>query len=97
MVKENYYQIYSVDNALLIVDKNIRILADFTTLTETRYEVGKGAQQDVFKAQLESSRLLDLRLALEQQRRSLEANLKTLLNRPVNTPVGKFPISPSRP
>jgi len=91
MVKENYYQIYSIDKALIIVDKNLKILEEFTTLAETRYAVGKGSQQDIFKAQLEHSRLLDQHLALEQLRRSLESNLNALLSRPTGTPVGKIP------
>jgi outer membrane protein TolC len=91
MVKENYYQIYAVDKALLIVMKNIKILEDFITLAETRYAVGKGNQQDVFKAQLERSRLLDLQITLEQQRRSLEAGINALLYRPEGTPVGNIP------
>lgn len=91
MVKESYYQIYSVDKALPIVEKNIKILDDFITLANTRYAVGKGTQQDAFKAQLERSRLLDLQITLEQQRRSLETGINQLLYRPEGTPVGKIP------
>jgi cobalt-zinc-cadmium efflux system outer membrane protein len=91
MVAETYYQIYFTDKSLAIVDKNLKILDDFVTITETKYSVGKGAQQDVFKAQVEHSKLLDMRITLEQQRKSLQASLNALMYRPAETPVGSIP------
>ena len=91
MVAETYYQIYFTDKSLAIVDRNIKILDDFVTLAETKYSVGQGGQQDVFKAQVERSKLLDLRISLEQQRKSLRANLNALLFRPAEAPVGTIP------
>lgn len=91
MVAEAYYQIYFTDKSLAIVDKNIKILDDFITLSETKYSVGKGAQQDVFKAQVERSKMLDMQISLEQQRKSLQANLNALLYRPAETPIGRIP------
>jgi cobalt-zinc-cadmium efflux system outer membrane protein len=88
MVKETYYQIWAVDKGLEIVDKNLRILTDFVTIAESKYSVGQGVQQDIFKAGLEKSRMLDMHITLRQQRKSLEANLNYLLYRPGNTPVG---------
>ena len=91
MVKETYYQLYFTDKSLAIIDRNIRILDDFIVLAETRYSVGQGVQQDVFKAQVERSRMLDMRISLEQQRKSQQANLNALMYRPAETPVGKIP------
>ncbi|HBA72020.1 MAG: RND transporter [Geobacteraceae bacterium GWC2_55_20] len=88
MVKETYYQLWAVDKGLEIVDKNLKILADFVTITESKYSVGQGVQQDIYKAGLEKSRMLDMQITLKQQRKSLEANLNYLLYRPGNTPVG---------
>jgi outer membrane protein TolC len=97
MVKETFYQLYFIDKSLDIVARNIRILDDFTTLAETRYSVGQGAQQDVFKAQVERSKLLDMRISLEGQRKSLQANLNALLYRPADTPVGSVPEPEIKP
>jgi len=91
MVKETWYQVYLTDKELGIVDRNIRIMDDFIALAETKYSVGQGAQQDVFKAQVERSRMLDMKITLEQRRKSLQANLNTLLFRPAETPVGRVP------
>lgn len=89
MVKETYYKLYAVDNDLAIVAKNLRILQDFTTVAESRYAVGQGAQTDILKAGLERSKLLDMQISLKQQRTSLEAGLNYLLSRPGGTPVGQ--------
>jgi outer membrane protein TolC len=88
MIKETWYQIWSVDKGLEVVDKNLQLLADFVTIAESKYSVGQGVQQDIYKAGLEKSKMLDMQITLRQQRRSLEANLNYLLNRPGNTQVG---------
>ena len=90
MVKETYYQLWSVDKFLEIIDKNLRIMVDFVTIAESKYSVGQGVQQDIFKAGLEKSKMLDMQITLHQQRKSLEANLNYLLNRPGNTSVGSI-------
>lgn len=88
MVKETWYQIWAVDKSLEIIDKNLKIMADFVTIAESKYSVGQGVQQDIYKAGLEKSKMLDMQINLRQQRKSLEANLNYLLYRPGNTPVG---------
>ncbi len=88
MVKETYYQIWAVDKFMEIVDKNLRILADFVTIAESKYSVGQGVQQDIYKAGLEKSKMVDMQITLKQQRKSLEANLNYLLYRPGTTAVG---------
>jgi outer membrane protein TolC len=87
MVKETWYQLYFVDRSREIVEKNIGILDDLTRFTETMYGVGQGLQQDVLKAQVERSKMEDMRISLRQKRRSLEATLNTLLFRPAGTAV----------
>ena len=90
MVKEVYYQLWSVDKNIEITEKNIRVLGDFVAIAESKYAVAQGVQQDIFKAGLEKSKLFDMQISLKQQRRSLEANLNYLLCRPGTTPVGSI-------
>lgn len=90
MVKETWYQLYAVDKSLDIIEKNLRIITDFMTIAESRYSVGQGVQQDIFKAGLEKSKMLDMQITLQQQRNSLVANLNYLLYRPTETAVGKI-------
>jgi outer membrane protein TolC len=91
MVKETWFQLYAVDRALRTVEKNILNLDQLIAFTETMYGVGKAPQQDVFKAQVERSKMEDMRISLRQQRRSLEAALNTLRYRPAETEVAEIP------
>lgn len=91
MVKETWYQLYSVDKSLAIIEKNLKIMDDFLTIAEAKYAVGQGAQQDIYKGGLEKSKMLDMQISLRQQRKSLEAGLNYLLYRSPDTPVG--PVS----
>jgi outer membrane protein, heavy metal efflux system len=91
MVKEAYYLISSTDHELHILAKNINVIDTFITLAQTKYSVGQGTQQDIFKAQLERSKLLDMQISLEQQRKSLAIGLNAILYRSASTPVGPIP------
>jgi len=81
-VKDAWYRLYFQDKAIAITQKNLDILDDFIRLTETKYEVGTGLQQDVLKAQVERSKLMDRLFTLRQQRATVLADFNTLLNRP---------------
>jgi outer membrane protein TolC len=91
MVKETYARLYFVDHALEIVNRNLRVMDDVVRFTESRYGVGTGMLQDVLRAQVERSRMLDMQIGLQQQRRSLAAAMNRLLYRPADTPVGEIP------
>jgi outer membrane protein TolC len=84
-VKDVWYQVYFLKRAVAITRENIALLEDFIRLTETRYEVGMGLQQDVLKAQVERSKLLDRLFNLQQQQTSSLAEFNRLLNRPGDT------------
>jgi len=84
MVKETWYRIYAVDRAIEVVAKNIAALDDLVRFSETMYGAGQGLQQDVLKAQLERSKMEEMRIDLQQKHRSLTATLNSLLYRPVD-------------
>ena len=86
-VKDAWFRLYFQQRAIDITRRNIDVLRDFIRLTETRYEVGIGLQQDVLKAQVERSKLQDKLFNLEQQRTSSLAEFNRLLNRPATTPL----------
>ena len=100
-VKTAYYDLSHTYRATEVTQRNKNILENFVKIAETRYAVGEGIQQDVLKAHVEVSRMLDELIMLEQKRRVLEAKLKALLNRPLETQVGipeevifrKFPFT----
>jgi outer membrane protein TolC len=86
-VKEGYYELAYLDRALEVVRRNERVLADFTRVTTARYGVGTGAQADVLKARVETSRLAEEAVALTEERRSRLARLNAVLDRSSDFPV----------
>lgn len=93
-VKDAYYELAFIDQALSIVDRNRDVLASFVRVTETRYSVGVAGQQDVLKANVEATRLAETAVTLTEQRRAAIARLNALLARPTNTPVD-HPVIPT--
>jgi outer membrane protein, heavy metal efflux system len=91
MVKESWYQLLFIDAARKIVERNIAVLDDLSRLSETLYGVGRALLQDVLKAQVERSKMEEMRISLIQQRRSLEAALNTLRFQPADLPI--VPVS----
>jgi outer membrane protein TolC len=91
-VKQAYFDLAFIDRSLEILRKDRDALDGFEKVTEIRYSVGKAAQQDVLRAQLEVTRLSQRATLLNQQRRTLEAQLNSLRNVPIDTPVGKPPM-----
>lgn len=86
-VEVRWWRLFYLDRALSIVAANQDLLRQFVEIAKTRYTVGQGLQQDVLLAQLESSRLLDLRLQLEGLRGQELARLNALLGRSADTPA----------
>jgi outer membrane protein TolC len=89
-VKTTYYELFFVDKSIEIVEKNKALLQQFVKVAETKYSVGKGLQYDVLKAQVELSKLIDRLISLQQKRKNLEFRLNNLLNRDVNSPLGRI-------
>lgn len=87
-VKQTYFELYSTDRALATVLLDRQVLQKLAKVAEIRYSVGKAAQQDLIQAQLELSRLTERQTMLEQTRQTLEAQLNSLRDLPVDTPVG---------
>jgi len=95
-VKSAYYELGSVDQAIAHAQKNKDLLDKLARIAEEKYKVGKGLQQDVLRAQLEVSRILQTLTILNQRRLSLTARLNTLLLRPSEAPIGTLEtVTPS--
>lgn len=81
-LKAAYFQLSYVQQTLGILRRDQQLLAEVEKIAEARYRVGQGNQQDVLKAQLQETKLLCNIQLYDQQRSTLEAQLKELLNRP---------------
>jgi len=85
-VKTAYLNILFLDTALEVTEQNRKLLRAFVKIVETKYEVGRGIQQDVIKSQLELSKMTNRIITFRQKRGTAVARLNTLLNRPVQLP-----------
>ncbi len=88
-LKAAYYELYLAYRSIAILEQNREILIDFERSAQSRYSVGRGAQQDVLRAQTEVSRVLTRIAIFEQQKQSLQAEINRLLNRPPANPLGR--------
>lgn len=86
-LKSAYYDYVFVDRSLAILARNKARLDEFRQIADARYGVGKAMQQDVLKAQLEISLLLEREAVLEQQRTALRAHVNGLLYRRPDAPL----------
>jgi cobalt-zinc-cadmium efflux system outer membrane protein len=87
-VKDAYFDLYFLTKAIGVVTKTKTLLEQFTRIAEVRYSVGKGIQQDVLKAQVEFSKLIEQQTVLEQRKQIAEARLNSLLYREPESPLG---------
>ncbi|MGH7885106.1 MAG: TolC family protein, partial [Thermodesulfobacteriota bacterium] len=87
-LKKAYYDWYLVNKSIEITSKNKELIEKFTKISEAKYEVGKGIQQDVIRAQLEVSVFLERLELLKRQKEIIEAKIRSLLNRSSNSPLG---------
>jgi len=75
--------------ALEITEANLDLLRQLTQIAETKYEVGSGLQQDVVRAQVALSRLLEEQLRRVAAIQTAEAQLAALLDLPPRTPFAR--------
>ena len=88
-LKQAYYRLQYTYAASDLLHRDRDLLNKLVSVTESRYSVGKAAQQDVFKVQTQVS-ILETRLVkLDQERSSSEAEINSILNRRPDAPVGR--------
>ena len=86
-VKQSYFELCFVLAAIEITQQNKKLLEQFVTIAETKYSVGKGIQQDVIKAQVELSKIIDKLIALNKRKETEQGKLNTLMNLLPQTPL----------
>ena len=86
-VKEAYFQLAYAQQTLGILDRDDQFLTQIEKIAEARYRVGQGTQQDVLKAQLQKTKLLREVARYRQLEDTQQAQIKKVLNRPVDSPA----------
>jgi outer membrane protein, heavy metal efflux system len=81
-----YFQLAYLQQTFPILERNDQILSQIQQVAESRYRVGQGNQQDVLKAQLQHTKILQEIAMHHQQEEQLEAQLKQVLSRAQSSP-----------
>jgi outer membrane protein TolC len=87
-VKTAFAEYAHLDVQLDILRRNKVLLDQFARTAEAKYAVGQGIQQDVLKAQVEESLLIERETTLDQRRQSQTAEINALVNRSATAPLG---------
>lgn len=75
MVRMNYYDLFFIGQKLQVNYESQLLVKTLMSAAEAKYTVGKGMQQEVFKAQIEYSRLINEETVLKLQRRNIFSEL----------------------
>ncbi|HZQ23296.1 MAG TPA: TolC family protein [Terriglobales bacterium] len=81
-----YFRLAYIQQTLGVLQKSDELLNQVQQAAEARYRVGQGNQQDVLKAQLQHTKILQEIAHHHQEEGVLEAQLKQLLGRPQESP-----------
>lgn len=87
-VVQAYHRLHHTYAAVEILTAGKDQLTRVLRVSELRYSTGKTAQQDILKAQMQLSILETRIIQMLQDRRTAEAELNSLMNRPPGSEVG---------
>lgn len=88
-VEQAWVELGFAQRALDITDQNIDLVRQLAKIAEAKYRVGEGLQQDVIRAQVTLTELLDERLSRTAQIVTAESGLAELLDLPPRTSFPK--------
>ncbi len=90
-VADAYYDLGFVQASLETNQRLRRLLTDMLRVAETRYSTGSGSQQDILRAQVEISELLDEKNELDRKLRTGKDRINQILHRNQFTDIAPVP------
>ena len=87
MVKMAYADLFMAQKSTEILREQLEIMRTIIRATEARYQVGRVTQQDVFKALLEQSAIMNQLINVEAESDTAQATLNTAMYRPPRSAV----------
>lgn len=79
-LKLNYFQLLNLEKKEAILQESKTLLAYWTGLIKTKYELGEKSHSDFIQAQIETALIDDELLSLQSQIEPVKAKLKAILN-----------------
>ena len=96
MVKMAYADLFMAQKASEILREQLEIMRTIIRATEARYQVGRVTQQDVFKALLEQSEVMNQLINVEAESSAAQAKLNSAMYRPPRAAV-QLPVDLAAP
>ncbi len=93
-VAETYYDLLAVDQSIILVEQILELLKDLERSSEAKYASKNIEQSEVIRIQSESSEALNRLLMLKQQKDTLQAFMRSLLNRDFSLEPATWPEPP---
>ena len=87
MVKMAYADLFMAQKASEILREQLEIMRTIIRATETRYQVGRVTQQDMFKALLEQSEIINQLINVEAESESAQVKLNAAMYRPPRSAI----------
>ncbi len=87
-VRMRYYQLYLTDEKISLAAQSIEVMRTALRSSQGRLAANQGGTSDVFMAQTELRRMENMLFEQKQQRILIAIELNTLLNQPIETPLG---------
>lgn len=78
-IAQTWYDWAYLDAALLTVEANIELIDNLVTVARSKYETGRGMQQDILRAQTKRTRLDDKLASLRQMKLTMSRRFALLL------------------
>lgn len=85
-LKIAYFRLAYTQQTIALLQHHDSVLAEMEQVAESRYRVGQGNQQEVLKAQLQHTKILQEITMARRDEGQLQAQMKQLLNRPQESP-----------
>jgi len=96
-LKQTYHELHHAVVALAFVDRDRELLDNILRIAQARYAVGRGAQQDILRAETQLAIFAAERVRYEQERAACQIEIDALLNRPQGSPIevpADIPVGP---
>jgi len=84
-LSEAFYRLHHTYPAMEVLERNHALLETLLRTIEVRYGIGKATQQEAFRTQTQLTILETQRLQIENDRRTRQAEINSILNRSLDT------------
>jgi cobalt-zinc-cadmium efflux system outer membrane protein len=90
-IKSLFFEVYFKYRQMEINQETMKLVRSFVDIARKQYEVGRGKQSDILRAQTEIASLANDSIVLVQERKSMEGMVNALSARPVTAEIGFIP------